>query len=807
MRVKKFSIFVFFLFITFVIFRQVFLNNRIPFASNLLVSFYQPWFSDVGSGYVFKPMGVDDVRIFYPQRVFAQESLSKFSIPFWNPYNFSGNVSLANSQTAVFYPLNFIYFLTSPINAWTILVILGVFLLFVFTYLFTSTILKSKLAAVFSSLAFTLSGPVIVRIEDGVVILHSFLWLPLILFSFEKFIRNKEKKYLIIAFFGLLSSILSGWFQFSFYVIVFSFIYLFSRLYLDKTKKINFKNNFAICFLFILVIGITVAHVLPSIEALQFSPRSTEIPKEFIDDFLLEKRHLITALEPDFFGNPGVHNFWGNGFYKESVLFVVIGVLLFSLFEMFSLRKRKLSYFFSLITIFCVLYGFKNIFSLFILNLKLPVLSSFVPSRVFIISAFCLACLAGLGFQRFFEEKNTKENVFPFVLSVVVLSLGYYLIWGLVQNRNVTLLESGYNFWQISQLNLDQTQIIKRNLVLPFLSFSTISFVSFVSLLFKKSIKKIAAVMIILISLSYQLYFCNKYLFFSERKNVFPNHSVLSFLQTKSVDYFRSWSYGEGYINPNFQTVYKIYSPDGVEAMYPVWYGRLFEGCGKKGEYDDNPSRIEAKICYSDYKNQGWDDFFQKRLLNLLSVKYIAGLKKDNDRNRRALEQNIGPQIWEDDKWEIFENINVLPRTFLAFDYEVQQDDKNFLKTVYSQFLDIDKTIVLEKEIEGVKKQDIEIKDAKIIDYSGNKVVIEGEVDSDAILYLSDTYYPGWEAFIDGKPTDIIRANYAFRAVRFPEGKHTVVFRYFPKSFKNGLVISIISLIFLIVLLKKIRFK
>jgi len=193
MKVNKYSVFGLFLIITFIIFRQVFLHNRIPFASNLLVSFYQPWFSDIGSAYVFKPMGADDVRIFYPQRIFVQESLKNFSIPFWNPYNFSGNVSFANSQTALFYPLNFIYFLTSPINAWTILVILGVFLSFVFTFLFTNTFLRNKLAALFSSFAFALCGPMIVRIEDGVVILHSFLWLPLILFGFEKFLERKQK--------------------------------------------------------------------------------------------------------------------------------------------------------------------------------------------------------------------------------------------------------------------------------------------------------------------------------------------------------------------------------------------------------------------------------------------------------------------------------------------------------------------------------------------------------------------------------------------------------------------------------------
>jgi uncharacterized membrane protein YfhO len=70
------------------------------------------------------------------------------------------------------------------------------------------------------------------------------------------------------------------------------------------------------------------------------------------------------------------------------------------------------------------------------------------------------------------------------------------------------------------------------------------------------------------------------------------------------------------------------------------------------------------------------------------------------------------------------------------------------------------------------------------------------EVDARApcILVLSDAYYPGWKAKIDGETTEIFPAYYAFRGVLVPAGKHTVEYIYFPLSLKIGLLISAAAL-------------
>ncbi|MCY1002154.1 YfhO family protein [Myxococcus sp. MISCRS1] len=63
----------------------------------------------------------------------------------------------------------------------------------------------------------------------------------------------------------------------------------------------------------------------------------------------------------------------------------------------------------------------------------------------------------------------------------------------------------------------------------------------------------------------------------------------------------------------------------------------------------------------------------------------------------------------------------------------------------------------------------------------------------DSYLVVSDSYYPGWRATVDGKDTPIHRANHALRAVRLTPGAHRVHFDYAPTSFRLGLALSLLG--------------
>lgn len=62
-------------------------------------------------------------------------------------------------------------------------------------------------------------------------------------------------------------------------------------------------------------------------------------------------------------------------------------------------------------------------------------------------------------------------------------------------------------------------------------------------------------------------------------------------------------------------------------------------------------------------------------------------------------------------------------------------------------------------------------------------------------LVVLDSYYPGWKAYVDGRESGILRANYAFRAVEVPAGIHTVALSYSPRSFQVGFAVTAIFLL------------
>jgi len=78
-------------------------------------------------------------------------------------------------------------------------------------------------------------------------------------------------------------------------------------------------------------------------------------------------------------------------------------------------------------------------------------------------------------------------------------------------------------------------------------------------------------------------------------------------------------------------------------------------------------------------------------------------------------------------------------------------------------------------------------------------------------LVLTDTFYPGWKAYIDGEETKIYPTDIAFRGIFVPKGKHDIVFRYKPESFYYSVYISIVTLVVSLLLIsasfiKRIKF-
>ncbi|HTF05601.1 MAG TPA: YfhO family protein [Bacteroidia bacterium] len=75
----------------------------------------------------------------------------------------------------------------------------------------------------------------------------------------------------------------------------------------------------------------------------------------------------------------------------------------------------------------------------------------------------------------------------------------------------------------------------------------------------------------------------------------------------------------------------------------------------------------------------------------------------------------------------------------------------------------------------------------KVVSYTSDKIVYESNAKSDQVAIFPEIYYPkGWNATIDGKPSEHFRANYVLRGIKVPAGKHTIQFEFHPDSYYNG---------------------
>lgn len=88
--------------------------------------------------------------------------------------------------------------------------------------------------------------------------------------------------------------------------------------------------------------------------------------------------------------------------------------------------------------------------------------------------------------------------------------------------------------------------------------------------------------------------------------------------------------------------------------------------------------------------------------------------------------------------------------------------------------------------------------DARIVVDRSTEVVIEATAPHGGLLLLADTFYPGWEASVDGQPTRILRANVAHRAVPLAPGTHRVAFVFQARSTVQGLALTGVGLLLLL---------
>ncbi|HYM20494.1 MAG TPA: YfhO family protein [Candidatus Kapabacteria bacterium] len=144
----------------------------------------------------------------------------------------------------------------------------------------------------------------------------------------------------------------------------------------------------------------------------------------------------------------------------------------------------------------------------------------------------------------------------------------------------------------------------------------------------------------------------------------------------------------------------------------------------------------------------------------------------------------------------VWQNNAVLPRAFFVRSYEVHQP-LEYLKLMRDGSFSPRDVLFFDKQPEGMPATiDSSIapnETVEITKYENENVELKTTTNYPRLLFMSDTWYPNWQAELDGKPTTMYKADWAFRAFAVPAGTHTLKLTYHDNKYETGRMISLVT--------------
>lgn len=143
---------------------------------------------------------------------------------------------------------------------------------------------------------------------------------------------------------------------------------------------------------------------------------------------------------------------------------------------------------------------------------------------------------------------------------------------------------------------------------------------------------------------------------------------------------------------------------------------------------------------------------------------------------------------------KIYENLDVLPRAFVLPAWQWQPDVAASVAAMRDAAFDPRQTAVLLGTGEAVTASPVGQATAVILADAPEQVMVRVTGDAPGLLLLTDAWYPGWHAFVDGQAVPLYQADGLFRGVFVPQGSHEVQFRFVSRSYEWGWRLSLCGL-------------
>jgi len=719
-------------------------------------------------------------------RLFGFSKLGLFSLPLWNPHVYAGTPFVGTLQSAIFYPFNLLFALVpiAPAMNWSIaghLALSGIF-----TYFLLKQYGVSRFGAVLAGVVYSFAAPQILHVYAGHLnALSAMIWTPLMFLLLDRMIREHSFLYSTLLGVTIALQFLAGQPQYVFYTMIALFLYLLFQIGCSRADGRRTPRSGVLCLLFLcavlLGIALSAVQILPSLEMTRYSTREN-LSYDWVAQFSLPPDHLITYLLPDFFGDMLKVPYWGKNYLWEMSAYIGVMPLILVIFSIIRV-ERRVTWFFLWLAIISLLFAFGKYTPL------LKAAYMFVPgfnlfrgtSKFIFLNAFSLAVLSGFGADqlvRTCREKRVRILLFAVIASALAGVIFLLICLGPEWFRSAIAasIRSG-DFYEVPEQFMTGAYLSTavsafRSSAILTLGLLLVAAVVLVLAQFRSVNRTVLMTLVVATVVGDLFIFSNHYMVSFDSREAYGNREALNFLQRD-------------------REPFRIIAPE-AEANFG-----MANRVETLGGYDTIMlKRFSEYINLSQGKNPDVPDLFvtitaSNKLTDLLNEKYLLLGAKST-----PVATGTFRQVFSNGEAQLYQNSNAFPRAFVVHAAKRVFGRQAMFAELTNPGFDPWTSALVEEELVGLPQgASGRGRLPTIVNRAADTVTIDADLDSPGLLVLGDAFYPGWRAYVDGRETKIYPANYVMRSVMLPSGKHRVVFRYAPASFRIGAMISLIALV------------
>lgn len=725
---------------------------------------------------------LDFIRQFYPARVFATESLAGGTFPLWNPYVLSGHPFFASYQTAMLYPFNLLmvgaYALAGAdfsLKAQCVFVVFHFYLAGVFTYILARDLKVGRTGATVSAVTFMFCGFMVAH-AGHMNQMSAAAWIPLIFLLFYRALSRRRLSYSVAAGAVVGIALLAGHLQSVFYlcVLLLGLVVLTAlQRYRGDPRRPGLAYGVAALGITVCVGGALAAvQLLPTYQLIGLSTR-TEIPFDIARTSSLPPWQIVGLVFPHFFG-PSPDNYVGGWLMWE--MYGYAGIVGGVLAVVALLKKRRGLVIFLWVALlvsiilamgpegylFTVLYKARLFFDRF-----------HNPARTLVIFGFSLALLAGFGADHLMETYSRPERP-PYRSAVRLVTVLVALILVLVLALSVFMLLRGPGRAKANRLGF-------KSMIFPVLLALTLLFVLWMARRWKMESAWLAMGLVALVVIDLVVLNVPWVMVPVKPDDIFGDAGASKFVaaqpgvfrvETDAHNMYRSLDNG---------ALYGLEKASGDDSLALYDYDRyrgLVVPSQKPG--------VQVGLFY--------EGGLRSELLDVMNDVYFIS------------REEIHPKLVEG-KFEhvdylgqvhIYRNTTAMPRAWMSEALAFADQEEVYLELLRTRGEGIRRTALVVYPPAAGEEIPVEEGQVEVTSRSLDNLELTTDPSCRGLLVTAEVYYPGWDVYVDGEKKEVLQTNLVFRGVLLDGGQRTVEFRFRPRSLYAGIIVSLMTVGFLL---------